>query len=48
MPDVRCMFNATAPAHAPTAINDTMMLRFHIAILKIRKTISHCEAESKG
>ena len=32
------MFNATAPDHTPTAINDTTMLRFHIAILKIRDT----------
>jgi hypothetical protein len=31
------MFHVSAPNHKPTAINDTMMLRFHIAILKIKK-----------
>ena len=32
--DILRIFNATEANHAPTAINDTMMLRFHIAILK--------------
>ena len=32
--DVLRMFNVTEANHAPTAIDDTTMLRFHIAILK--------------
>jgi len=35
--DVLRIFNATEANHAPIAINDTTMLRFHIAILKDKK-----------
>ncbi len=48
--NVRRIFNARPPNHTPTAISDTMVLRFHIAILKKRhdKVINYCDAESKG
>jgi hypothetical protein len=43
--------NERAPAHTPIAISDTIILRFHIAILKIRETmriIDYGELGSKG
>jgi len=49
--NVRRMFNAKPLNNAPPAIRDTMVLWFHIAILRerdIMKTMSYCEAESKG
>lgn len=35
--DVRRISNAMLPNHTPTAISDTMVLRFHIAILNRKK-----------
>ncbi len=49
--NVRRMFNARPLNNAPTAIRDTMVLRFHIAILREKETmgtINYCEAESEG
>ncbi len=31
--DIRLIFNARPPDHTPTAISDTRVSRFHIAIL---------------
>ena len=47
--DVRRMFNARPFNKTPTAIRDTMMLWFHMAILKKRqRTINSCKPEPES